>query len=53
MGLLMTRLREIERDYRSDIMFQLRKAINERFYGLRKADEYKRRMLQKLEPEVK
>jgi len=31
-------LMEIERDYLGDIMIRLRRAICERFYGLRKAD---------------
>jgi hypothetical protein len=31
----MSLLIEIERAYRTDLMFNLRKAINERFYGFR------------------
>jgi hypothetical protein len=29
-------LRDIERRYRTDIMYMLRKAVNERYYGLHK-----------------
>jgi len=32
-------IREIERSYRSDIIFNLRKAINERYYGFKQADK--------------
>ena len=32
-------IRDIERSYRSDIIFNLRKAINERYYGFKQADK--------------
>jgi hypothetical protein len=31
----MSLIREIERGYRADIVFGLRKAINERYYGFK------------------
>ncbi len=42
----MSLLREIERGYRADIIFGLRKAINERYYGFNTADKmYEKKIL--------
>lgn len=50
MAYIKTHLIDVERNYRIDIMLELRKAVNERFYGLRKAEEYKKEMIAKLDP---
>jgi hypothetical protein len=36
---LLSSLRALERPYRADVLYNLRNAINERFYGLREADD--------------
>jgi hypothetical protein len=44
---IMSLLREIERGYRADIIFGLRKAINERYYGFKTADKmYEKKILE-------
>jgi hypothetical protein len=43
----MSLLREIERGYRADIIFGLRRAINERYYGFKLADRmYEKKILE-------
>ena len=42
-------LREIERDYQTDFMVRLRRALCERFFGFRKADVVREERLKELE----
>ena len=49
----MSFLREIERGYRADIIFGLRKAINERYYGFKQADKIYDLKIQEILPKKK
>jgi hypothetical protein len=42
-------LREIEREYQTDIIVRLRRALCERFFGFRKADAVREERLKELE----
>jgi hypothetical protein len=42
-------LREIERDYQTDVIIRLRRALCERFFGFRKADVVREDRLKELE----
>jgi hypothetical protein len=50
---IMSFLREIERGYRADIVFGLRKAINERYYGVKQADKIYNMKIQEIMPKKK
>jgi hypothetical protein len=49
----MSFLREIERGYRADIIFGLRKAINDRYYGFKQADKIYDLKIQEILPKKK
>jgi hypothetical protein len=49
----MSLIREIERGYRADIVFGLRKAINERYYGFKQADKIYDMKIQEIFPKKK
>ncbi len=49
----MSFLREIERAYRADIIFGLRRAINERYYGFKNADKIYEKKIETIQPKKK